>query len=124
VSRRTLTVGALVIAVSIGAGWTIGTVWPEASYPHGTTLHERADILPLCEESAERPCFSDFGDVTIYEDGSWTDLGGNSGCLPDGLCAEPALRPCEDEYEDVECVYTQGDESWYVDAEGVATPIE
>ena len=43
---------------------------------------------------------------------------------PPAIAIPAEVRPCEDEYEDTECVYTQGDMSWWVDAEGNATIIE
>jgi hypothetical protein len=60
---------------------------------------------------------------TWFEDGSWTSTDGTSGCIEGRECddsAEPVVeyRPCVDEYEDTECVYTQGGTSWYVDERG------
>jgi hypothetical protein len=87
-----MSVGLVLCAL---AGAWLGHYQPEVT---GGQSHR--ETLPLCEESAERPCYDDFGDTvqydrtmvpigaTVYEDGSWVSLDGSSGCLEGGLCQD------------------------------------
>jgi len=84
-----MAVGLVLCAV---AGWFIGQAQRDAPLP--------AASLPVCGESAEWPCYDDFGDAvqydraevpigaTLYEDGSWVGPDGSSGCLKGGLCED------------------------------------